>query len=184
MDSLMRLEQVRVVEDSGHVARDGGGALASPEVVSLAVFPARADGNDTNVQVRGVGPRVLAVRSNVRVSGGRFLNPGMAEAVAGRNAAATYSGLDLGATVTIAGRPWAVVGVFDTGGSALDSEVWCDATLLDQALERPPGVYQSVTARLRDPADLEAFRSEITGDPRMSAQVDRETAYYEKASVQ
>lgn len=184
MDSIVRLEQVRVVEDSGHVARDAGGPLASPEVVALAVFPARAEGNDTNVQVRGVGPRVLAVRGNVRMSAGRFLAPGMAEAVVGRNAAATYVGLDLGATVTIAGRSWVVVGIFDTGGSALDSEVWCDATLLNQALERPPGVYQSVTARLRDPAALETFRQEMTGDPRMSAQVDRETAYYEKASVQ
>ena len=184
MDSVVRLEQVRVIEDSGHVARDAGGPLASAEVVALAVFPARADGNDTNVQVRGVGPRVLAVRTNVRLSAGRFLAPGMAEAVVGRSGATAYRGLDPGATVTIAGRPWTVVGIFDTGGSALDSEVWCDATLLDQALDRSPGVYQSVTVRLRDPAGLDAFRQEMTSDPRMSAQVDRETTYYEKASVQ
>jgi putative ABC transport system permease protein len=184
MDSLLTLEQVHVIEDSRHVARDAAGPLVSPEVVSLAVFASRLEGSDTNVQVRGVGPRVLAVRPNLKLVKGRFLTLGTNEAIVGRNAAASYQGLDYGATITLAGRPWTVVGIFDTGGSALDSEVWCDALLLDQAYQRPAGVFQSVTARLADPGSIEAFRQAILADPRMTAQVDRETAYYEKASVQ
>ena len=184
MDSVVSLAQTRVIEDHPLVERDERGPVVSPEVVTLAVFPARSDGNDSNVQVRGVGPRVLDVRRGVKVSAGRFLTLGTNEVVVGKNAANAYLGLDVCATVRIGCREWLVVRMLDAVGSALDSEVWCDATLLSQAFQRPVGVFQSVTARLIDKTRLEAFASTITTDPRMTSQVDRETTYYEKSSQQ
>jgi putative ABC transport system permease protein len=184
IDSLIQLAQTRVIEDHPLVERDERGPLVSAEVVSLAVFPAKADGNDSNVQVRGVGPRVLDVRRGVRIVEGRFLSPGTNEAVVGKNAANAYQGLSVGRTIKLGGRDWLVVGRFDAAGSALDSEVWCDATLLNQSFLRPVGVFQSVTARLKDKTRLEAFASAINSDPRMTSQVDRETTYYEKSSQQ
>jgi putative ABC transport system permease protein len=184
MDSVVPLAQTRVIEDNALVARDAKGPLVSPEVVSLAVFPARADGNDSNVQIRGVGPRVLDVRLGVKVVEGRFLTLGTNEAVVGKNAANAYTGLDIGRSIQIGGRDWTVVGLFGGGDSSLDSEIWCDATLLNQAFQRPVGVFQSVTARLIDKTRLDAFAAAINSDPRMTSQVDRETTYYEKASQQ
>ncbi len=184
MDSAVSIAQTRVIEDNPLVARDDRGSLVSAEVVALAIFPARADGNDSNVQVRGVGSRVLDVRRGVRVVEGRFLALGTNEVVVGKNAANAYQGLDIGRTIQIGGHDWTVVGRFDASGSALDSEVWCDATLLSQAFQRPVGVFQSVTARLLDKTRLDAFASAISGDPRMTSQVDRETTYYEKSSQQ
>jgi putative ABC transport system permease protein len=184
MDSAVSLAQTRVVEDSPLVARDEKGPLVSPEVVAMAVFPARADGNDSNVQIRGVGARALDVHRTVKMVEGRFLTPGTNEAVVGKNAANAYAGLEVGSPITIAGRDWNLVGRFDAADSALDSEVWCDATLLSQAFQRPVGVFSSVTARLLDETRLEAFASAISGDPRMTSQVDRETTYYEKSSQQ
>jgi putative ABC transport system permease protein len=184
MDSAVTLAQTRVVEDHPLVERNEHGPMVSPEVVTLAVFPARSDGNDSNVQVRGVGPRVLDVRKGVKVASGRFVNLGSNEAVVGKNAANAYQGLEVGATIKLGGRDWLVVGVFDAGGSALDSEIWCDATLLSQAFQRPVGIFQSVTARLIDKTRLEAFAATINSDPRMTSQVERETTYYEKSSQQ
>lgn len=184
MDSMIQLVQTKVIEDNPLVERDERGPMVSPEVVSLAVFPARADGNDSNVQVRGVQGRVLDVRRGVKIVLGRFLTLGTNEAVIGKNAASAYSGLDVGATIKLGGRDWIVVGLFDASGSALDSEIWCDATLLNQAFQRPVGIFQSVTARLADKTRLEAFAAAINGDPRMTSQVDRETSYYEKSSQQ
>ena len=37
-----------------------------------------------------------------------------------------------------AARTWTVVGVFDAGGSAFDSEVWCDADVLERHLPAAP----------------------------------------------
>ena len=184
MDSVVTLAQTKVVFDHPLVERDEQGPMVSPETVTLAVFPSRAEGNDSNVQVRGVGPRVLTVRRGVRVALGRFLTPGTNEVVVGKNAANAYQGLDIGKSILLGGRSFLVVGIFDASGSALDSEIWADSTLISQAFQRPVGVFQSVTARLADKTRLEAFAATLTTDPRMTSQVDRETTYYEKSSQQ
>ncbi|MEJ2190164.1 MAG: FtsX-like permease family protein [Acidobacteriota bacterium] len=75
-----------------------------------------------------------------------------------------------------------VVGVFDAGGSAFDSEIWCDHTVLAETFDRPTNVYSSVTARLTSPTEFEAFKDTLTSDPRLTVQVERETEYYERHS--
>lgn len=184
MESVVTLDQVRVIEDAPGVARGGAGPLVSPEVVVIAAFPLKRSGTDANVQVRGVSPKVLTVRDGVRIIAGRFFQPGLNELVVGRNVALSYAGFGLGRSVRFGGAGWTVVGVFDAGGSAFDSEVWCDANVLNQAYLRPPNVFQSVTARLTSPDALAAFRNALSADPRVTVQVDREIAYYEKQSKQ
>ena len=75
-----------------------------------------------------------------------------------------------------------MVGVFDAGGSAFDSELWADSEVVKQVYKRPLNIYQSVTARLTSPDAYPAFKDAITSDPRVTLQVDRETEYYEKQS--
>jgi putative ABC transport system permease protein len=182
MVSAVSLDQLRVIEDAPGVARDTHGPLVSGEVVVIAAFPLASTGTDANVQVRGVSPRALEVRDNVRVVAGRFFQPGLAELVVGRNAVKTYRGLGLGSSVRFGGGTWKVIGVFDAGGSAFDSEVWCDANVLGQIYKRPANIFQSVTARLDSPSALTGFKDALTADPRLSVQVDRETEYYERQS--
>ena len=184
MESVIPLDQVRVIEDAPGVARAGAGPLVSPEVVVVAAFPLRSTGTDANVQVRGVPPKVLSVRDSVRVIAGRFFQPGLNELVVGRNVARSYLGFDLGQTVRFGGGTWTVVGVFDAGGSAFDSELWCDATVLNQVYLRPQNIFQSVTVRLTSPEALTTFKDALTSDPRATVQVDREVDYYEKQSRQ
>jgi putative ABC transport system permease protein len=182
MVSSITLDQLRVIEDAPGVVRDERGPLVSAEVVVVAGFPLTKTGTIANVQVRGVSERVLAVRDNVRITAGRFFRPGLAELVVGRNAEKTYRGLALGATVRFGGGTWQVVGIAEAGGSAIDSELWCDANVLNQVYQRPTGVFQSATARLESPAALTEFKDKLTSDPRLSVQVDRETDYYRKQS--
>ena len=75
-----------------------------------------------------------------------------------------------------------MVGIFDSGGSAFDSEVWCDSALLDQIYNRPVNIYQSVTVRLNSPDGFQAFKDTLTSDPRLTVSVDREIDYYAKQS--
>jgi putative ABC transport system permease protein len=182
MTSILTVDDVRIVEDAPQVARGTSGPLVSPEVVVIAALPLRSTGTDANVQIRGVSRRVLDVRDNVRLVEGRFLRSGLAEAVVGKGARAAYSGLDLGATVRIGAGTWTIVGVFDGRGTAFDSEVWADATILNGFYQRPPAVYQSATVRLRSPDDFPAFEATLDGDPRLAVQAIPETAYYEKQS--
>ncbi len=184
MTSIMTQDDVHAVEDAPQIARNGGGqALVSPEVVVICALPLRgAGGADANVQIRGVLPRALEVRRQVKMVEGRFLTPGLAEAVVGRGAQKAYLGLELGSTVRIGAGTWKIVGVFDAKGTAFDSEVWADANVLDGFYQRPSNVFQSVTARLRSPADFPAFKSLLENDPRLRVQVLREPEYYEKQS--
>ncbi len=182
MDSVVTLDQVRIVRDAPGIARQDGRPLASAEVVVIAAFPLQATGTDANVEVRGVSPDVLQVRRNVRLAEGRFFEPGVSELVVGRNAAHAYAGLGLGDTVRFGGGTWKVVGVFDAGGSAFDSEIWCDGTVLDQVYKRPVNIFQSVTARLASAGSLRELKDALSTDPRMTVQVDREIDFYEKQS--
>jgi putative ABC transport system permease protein len=182
MDSGLGIDQVRVVEDAKLVARQGTTPLVSPEVVVVAAIPLKSTGTDANVQVRGTSPKVLSVRSSVRIVQGRMFTPGLAEVVVGRNATRTYSGLAFGDQVKFGGMTWSVVGLFDAGGSAFDSEVWCDSDLLNQAYQRPAGAFQSATVRLESAQALSDFREALRTDPRLTVQVDGEVEYYEKAS--
>src|ERR1700756_733321 len=182
MMSGMNLDQVKVIEDAPGVARKNGQPSVSPEVVVIAAFPLKSSGTDANVQVRGVSPDALKVRRNVHMKQGRFFQPGLNELIVGRNVPSTYAGLNLGDTVRFGGGNWSVVGVFDAGGSAFDSEVWCDARVLSQVYKRPEDIFSSITVRLTSPAALTQLKDSLTSDPRMQVQVDREVDYYEKQS--
>jgi putative ABC transport system permease protein len=182
MTSVISIDALRVVEDAPQVARRGTEPLVSAEVVVIANLPLREGTGDANVQMRGVSERVLAVRDNVRLTRGRFLRPGLYEIVVGTNAARAYAGLDLGASIRIGAGTWRIVGIFDANGSAFDSEIWADATVVNGSYQRPPGVFQSVTTRLRSAGDFAAFKAMLERDPRARLQAVREAEYYEAQS--
>jgi putative ABC transport system permease protein len=177
------LDSVRVVQDAPGVARDSSGPLVTQEVVGVMPFPLITTGTDANVQVRGVSSNVLRIRTFARVTEGRMFQPGLSEIVVGRNASRTYIGLTLGNTVQFGGGRWQVVGIFDAGGSAFDSEIWCDAKLLNEILKRPDNVFQSVTVHLASPQTFQQFKDAVTSDPRMNVDVTREIDYYAKQST-
>ncbi|HEY7789665.1 MAG TPA: ABC transporter permease [Vicinamibacterales bacterium] len=181
MVSVVTLDQEHIIESAPGVRRRDGGPLVSPEVIVMAPFPLIASGADANVQVRGVSASALAVRPQVRIVQGRFLKPGLTEIVIGKNVPSTYRGLALGKTLRFGGGTWTVVGVFDAGGSAFDSEVWADTAILDQVYNRPANVFQSVTVKLQ-PGAFSRFKDALTADPRLNVDVERESEYYRKQS--
>jgi len=184
MMSGVALDQVKIMQDAPGVARAADGSpLVTSEVVVVAPFPLKATGTDANVQVRGVSANVLSIRKNVKIVQGRMFQPGLSELIVGKNANSTYAGLTVGNSVAFGGGHWQIVGVFDAGGSAFDSEVWCDARVLDDVYKRPTNVFQSVTVHLTSPGALQQFKDSVTADPRLSVDVSREIDYYAKQST-
>lgn len=183
VDSILAVDQVNVIADALRAVIPGeAGTLASPEVVVIGDFPLKNTGIDAHLQLRGVTPKVLAVRNSIHVTQGRFLRPGVNELVIGRNVAANYSSFAVGNIVRFGGATWDVVGVFDAGGTFFDSEVWADSSALSQAFQHPPGTFQSITLRIPSADAYREFRDSLTSDPRLAVQVDRERAYYERQS--
>ena len=182
MESGISLSNVNILQDEPGVARKNGQPLITSEVVVIAPFPLRSTGTDANVQVRGVSPNVLTVRPNVRIVKGSMFRPGLAELVVGSNAAKSYTGLSVGNKVRFGGGEWTVTGIFDAGGSAFDSEVWCDANVLDGVYKRPANVFQSATVHLTSPDAFQKFKDAASKDPRLNVDVSREIDYYAKQS--
>ncbi len=177
------LDSVRTVEDKPGVAHDASGQpLVTQEVVGVIPIPLISTGTDANVQVRGVSANVLEIRKFVKIVQGRMFKPGLDELVVGKNAAKTYQGLVVGNTVNFGGGRWKVVGIFDAGGSAFDSEVWCDGGILNEVLKRPDNIFQSATVHLTSPAAFQKFKDSITSDPSLNLEVEREVDYYAKQS--
>jgi putative ABC transport system permease protein len=177
------LESVKIIQDAPGIARDANGPLVTQEVVGVMPVPLISTGTDANVQIRGVAANVLEIRKFVKVSEGRMFQPGLTELVAGKNASKTYSGLTLGNTIDMAGGHWKVVGIFDAGGSAFDSEIWCDSHVLNDILKRPANIFQSVTVHMDSPDSFRALKDSLTADPRLNVDVTHEVDYYAKQSI-
>lgn len=183
MMSGIKLEDIKILQDAPGVARASDAPLVTSEVVVVAPFPLRATGTDANAQIRGVSANVLTIRRNVKIVQGRMFQPGLAELIVGKNASSSYSGLTLGNTINFGGGHWQVVGIFDAGGSAFDSEVWCDARVLDDVYKRPSNIFQSATVHLSSPGAFEQFKDAVTSDRRLNFDVTREIDYYAKQST-
>jgi putative ABC transport system permease protein len=183
MTGGVTIDTVKIVQDAPGIARGPDGPLVTPEVVMIAPIPLLSTGTDANVQLRGVSKNVLDIRNKFKIVEGRMFQPGLTEMIVGKNANVSYAGLTVGNTISLGNLKWKVVGVFDAGGSAFDSEIWCDGHLLGPAYNRPDTFFQSVTVHLTSPDSLSQLKDSVTSDPRLNVDVSREIDYYSKQST-
>ena len=177
MMSGLGREDTDIVKQAPGVARDAQGPVASAELFVVINIPKRSTGTDANVPLRGVQAKALDVRGTLKVVEGRMFEPGRNEVIVGRAAAREFRGLDVGATHRWGQSDWTVVGVFEDGGSVVESEIWSDAAVLQPAYNRG-NFFQSVRAKLTSKDDFQTFKDAITKDPRLDVQVDRESDYF------
>lgn len=193
--NVLVIRQGSLVETSSAVSRDqwqalrflpgipqdaGGRPLASAEVVVLFNL-LRRDGVAANVLVRGIGREGLALRPQVRLVAGRLFEPGRREVIAAAGLVRRFAGLDLGATVQLGAERWRVVGVFEAGRTAFDSEVWGDAEEVARVYDRDH--FSSVLLRAADAAARDRLVARIGGDPQLKLKALAETAYYAEQTV-
>ena len=180
MMSVISRDEARVIQDAPGIVRSSATPVASAEAYLIADFPKRTTGTEANVPVRGVHPAAFQVRGQLRIVEGRRFEFGRNEVIVGEGAVREFSGLDLGSTLKLGEGHWTVVGIFSTGGTAADSEVWGDAEVLMAAFRRQG--FQSVYARLESPQAFDQFKGWLTTNPQLNVKVLRETQYYEEQS--
>ena len=184
MNSILTREDVRIIEQAPGIARtgEGGGTpAASAELFVVVDVAKKTTGTDANVPLRGVGPQAFTVREEVEIVEGRRFEPGRAEVIVGSAAAGAFAGLEVGNTLTWGRNEWTVVGRFDAGGTAPDSEIWTDAAVLQPAYRRG-STFQVVYAKLTSPEAFDELETALEEDPRLDVQVQRETEYYAEQS--
>jgi putative ABC transport system permease protein len=134
--SSLTEEAFRYVETVPGIARGADGApVASGEVVVLLFLP-REDGKKSNVTIRGVRAAGYAMRPSLRVVEGRAARPALRELVVGKRLAGRFPALRLGQDVRLGPSDYRVVGLFESGGSAEESEAIGDADAIRGDMQR------------------------------------------------
>jgi putative ABC transport system permease protein len=181
MTSGLSGEDAKLIAEAPGIERGSSGPKASPELFVIIGHPLRRSGTDANVPLRGVTLAALDVRPALKIVEGRMFTPGTSEIVVGRAASQQFSNLAVGSTVKSGETSWHVVGIFDAAGSVAESELWCDAMVLQSAYRRGNS-YQSVYVRLESDDSLQALKDALTTDPRLNVTAIREPDYFAQQS--
>lgn len=169
-----------IMDGPGIVRTADGKAVGSAEMLATVNLPRADNGLLDALSLRGVTAKAMELRSETRLVDGRMFRPGLREVIAGRAAQARYRNLGVGSRVKFGESEWTVVGAFDSGGGAHDSELLGDLETVLSSYNRT--TVNSVTVKLAGPGALEQLSATLTKDPTLSVIVKRETAYYEEQS--
>jgi putative ABC transport system permease protein len=156
-----------------------GEPIASGEWVVVVVLPRKDGTGEVNVTVRGMMPAGLTLRPNTKLVEGRWFTPGQREVVVGRSIHNRFSGANVGDTMDFAKGQWKVVGVFDSGGTAYDSELWGDVNQIAADFNRQGG-FASAYLRATDAVAADALKNRVSDDQRLKLEGSLETEYYQK----
>ena len=173
--------EVDLIKQAPGLRREGQAAMASAELYVIIDIPKITTNTAANVPMRGIEPPGTTVRDEFSIAEGRMFNFGTNEVVVGRGASVNFKGLTVGSTITSGQNTWNVVGLFETDGSVAETEIWCDARVL-QGVYRRGNTFQSLLARLDSSESFNTFRDWLTANPQVNVQVRRETEYYAQQS--
>ena len=176
MSSGMGYDQTQLIANLPGIAKKDTQSLSSPELFVVVDVPKRSTDTSANVPLRGVEPMAFAVRDSFRIVKGRNFEPGKNELIVGRGAQQQFSNLNVGSSIKFGQTEWQVVGVFEAGGGLAESEIWCDAKILQNAYRRGNS-YQTVRVKLENKNAFDAFKAAVASDPKFNLDVQRENDY-------
>lgn len=175
--SQIQLERYQVIRNYPGIARDDHNQpLIAPEVIVLLNKPKQPDGKPSNLQIRGVAPQAFQIRPEVRLVRGRPFRPGLREVIVSQRVAMRFQGLNLGDQTRLGRGTFTIVGIFDAGGRAYDSEMWADYQEVMQEFDR--NVYSTVALRAIDPAAVNLIKAKVDADKRVKLVAKPEPQYY------
>jgi putative ABC transport system permease protein len=154
--------------------------LISAEVVVVLNLE-KIGGGASNVTVRGVSEKGPLLRPNFKIVEGRMFNPGVSEVIVSRGISKRFKNMGVGDIVRAGSNRWKIVGIFDAGGTAADSEIWSDVQGVMGDFRRT--IYSSILARVSDTADQTRFITALESDPRLSLDGIVETEYYNRQTA-
>jgi putative ABC transport system permease protein len=154
--------------------------LTSGEIVVVINHP-RMTGETSNVMVRGVGISAFQLRPEIRLVQGRIFHSGMRELIVSRPISNRFRNMQVGSTVHLSHSEWKIVGIFDAGGTAYDSEIWGDYR--DIALDWDRPIYSSILVAAEDALAAKALEHRISDDRRIHLQAISQTEYFRSQTI-
>jgi putative ABC transport system permease protein len=174
----------REIKALSGIATDADGQpLAASELVVFAYLPRHGSEVKVNVSVRGVDPVSRALRKEMTIVEGKDFTPGLREAIVSRAMSNRFQNLGLGDTFKVDGGEFKVVGIFEAGGGAVESEIWTDQRVLAQVAKRT-GAMSSLQFRAASAADQERLINHIKNDEQIDLGAVTEKQYYAEQAAQ
>jgi len=168
-----------IMKDLAGVAHDPQGQpMVSGEDLLVIVLPRNDGTGDANVTVRFMTGMGMEMRPEVKIKTGRWFTPGQREIVVSESIHKRFAQANIGDQMWIGKGPWSVVGIFDSGGSSHDSEIWGDINQLAADFDR--STYNSVLLRATDPVAADALKNRVNDDQRLKLNGMLETDYWAK----
>jgi putative ABC transport system permease protein len=170
------------------IAKDSHGEpMTSGEWVVVIVLPRKDGTGEVNVTVRGMMPDGLEMRQlsgpenhpGVKLIAGDWFHTGQREVVVSKSIRDRFTHANIGDTMEFGKGSWKVVGVFDAGGSAYESEVWGDVNQMASDFDRQGG-FSSAYLHATDPIAADALKNRVSDDQRLKLEGMLETDYYAK----
>jgi len=179
MTSGLAGPQTIVVKEGPGIRRDGTIPAASAEVYVVIDVPKKSTPESpANVPMRGIEPNSMQTRNEVSIVEGRMFRFGTNEVIAGKAASGQFLNLNVGDTIVSGVNRWSVVGLFEANGGVSETEIWCDAHLLQQIYGNGGG-FNSVLAMLDTPDSYSKLHDWIATNPQTDGlTVMRESEYY------
>lgn len=166
ISSLIPTETMNIILSLPQVARGSDDRPVASGDVVVVINLDKISGGLSNVAVRGVAEKGLELRPQVKIVEGRMFSWGAREIIVGSAVAKRFKGAQIGSEIRFGGDQWKIVGLFNTGGSGFDSEMWADAAQLQDAFRRG-GTFSTVTFRIREGFDFESVRRAFEDDNRL-----------------
>lgn len=166
------------------IATDADGhPLAASELVVFAYLPRHGSDVKVNVSVRGVDPVSRDLRKEMTIVEGRDFKEGVREAIVSRAMSNRFQNLGLGDDFKVDSGIFKVVGIFEAGGGAVESEIWTDQAVLAQIAKRT-GAMSSLQFRAASLADQERLIERIKNDEQIDLKAITETEYFAEQAAQ
>jgi len=149
--------------------------LAFGEII-VNINHTRIGGESSNIIVRGTSEAALALRPEARIVEGRMFRSGFREIISSRALSTRFEKLTTGSTIHFGRSDWQVVGLFDTGGTAYDSEIWADYNEVAQDWDRP--IYSSILLRAESAQAAGQIQARVADDRRINLQAIPQKKYF------
>jgi putative ABC transport system permease protein len=179
--SALTRDEAAIIMDGPGIAKDADGApLAEGEIV-VSTPALRKTGVTDFLLIRGLGPKGLALRPELKLMLGRMIRPGSREIIVGKALQDQFAGVAIGDKVIMPDGQWPIVGIFSAGGDITEGQLIADRDTLMAAARRD--AFNSVLARLESAPDaMDKLKAALTGNPALSVIAERHSTYYEHLS--
>lgn len=159
LTSTVSNDSYQIIRRMPGIARTPEGEpMVSPEGLAVVNLPSVDSPEGMNVTVRGLLPIGLTMRTYT-VAQGKMIEPGLRQIVVGESIARRYPDATIGKQVRFGRGLWEVVGVFRSGDSAANSEIWVDLNQLRGDFEQQGG---SSSLLVRTELPMEAATEQAT----------------------